>query len=976
MVNTSDRLKEALCLSADQGQHRPLLRLLRRHRRDPLDADELSDGLAGRHPNLERRFLHPRLLPAELLVAPEQWRPEHAGLHLQALLASHQDLSDTNQLIASGVLNRILLGELPLYDDLPALAIDAYALELKQPHRAICKREQLCALAHLSSFGRDAFQRNQPVAACLDLYNHVPPVQTDIPLLRPRQRPQLVVMDADPRQALRMGRSAGWETVLAAPLRKPAVLWTAISTMAPETPVSFCHHSDRLRTDALDQLSSCWHNQPDLALCSSDELIAWNPTDPTRTGHPQCRAAATAARLICRGGFGGLVTIRAKHLQQLVPPQEMQSMHELLVNLALQVLANGGRSGHCSETLLTRTPFRNPSLLDIASPMEQQVFHDKQIAALNRTLATHAEPFLAEGGWLEPHHEIPGAQRCRWKPETSTIVTILIPFKDQSEVTQACIDSIHRYAGEINYEIILINNNSLEQKTFDWLSTFDHERDIKILNINSEFNFASLNNAGRRSARGNFLLLLNNDIEFHSAKTLEHLLAPFAFKSTGAVGSRLRYPDGSLQHQGAVMIRGERRALLEPGKGIADSAILNRLTPLRVEEEFSAASAACLMIKTDVFDAVQGFNEEFAVTFNDVDLCLRLRQKGYSVMVTPYPNIIHHEGKSRGKDLEGQAFARQQKEQGLLRHEHAKIYQQGDQLTSHHLHPHSRTFALKENSQQLPRQLVKEQIVNCWERDDFKNRSSRKTLLFFAHYDHNGQVRDDLFDLLESYRKHADLVLISSTPELSENKQILQRLKRHCDAVIVRNNEGYDFGSWMTGLRFFARRLKNYNQIVLTNDSLWGPVRPLTSLFERINECDADVIGLTDDLMYDYHLQSSFLVFRESALQSKAFQRFWQSLQVWPTKRELVKACEVGLSQQLHHAGLCLKSLYLQNNNGNALHFYWKNLIEEQDFPFLKVSLLRDNPTGQDLTGWQKVISAGNKKLAKRILNQIQELHD
>ena len=973
MVNTSDRLKEALALSADQGQHRPLLRLLRRHRRDPLDADELSAALAGRHTNLEPRFLHPRLLPAELLVDPEQWRPEHAGLHLQALLVSHPELSNTDQLVASGLLNRILRGELPLYHDLPAVAIDAYAIELKQPHRAICKREQLCALAHLSSFGRDAFQRNQSVAACLDLYKHIPPVQSDIPLLRSRQRPHLVVIDADPPEALRMGQNAGWEAVLAAPLREPAVLWPAIKAMAPDTPVSFCHHSDRLRPDALDQLSSCWHNQPNFSLCGSDELIAWNPTDPTQIGHPQCRVAATAARLICRGGFGGLVTIQAKHLQQLTPPQEMQSMHELLVNFALQVLANGGRSGHCPETLLTRTPFRNPSLLDIASPMERQLFDDKQIAALNRTLATHAKPFLAEGGWLEPHHQIPGAQRCRWKPDSSTFVTIIIPFKDQSEVTQTCINSIRRYAGAISYEIILINNNSVEQQTLNWLSTLDHERDTTVLNISSEFNFAALNNAARRSARGNFLLLLNNDIEFRSANTLEQLLAPFAFKNTGAVGSRLRYPDGSLQHQGAVMIRGERRALLEPGKGIADPAILDRLTPLQVEEEFSAASAACLMIKTDLFDDIQGFNEDFAVTFNDVDLCLRLKQKGYNVIVTPYPNIIHYEGKSRGKDLEGQAFARQQKEQGLLRHEHAKIYQQGDPLISRHLHPHSRTYALKENLQKLPRRLVREQIVHCWQRNDFKNRRTPNTLLFFAHYDHNGNMRDDLFDLLKSYRQHADIVLISSTPELTQNKQVLERLKRRCIAVIIRNNEGYDFGSWMTGLRFIEARLKTYNQIILTNDSLWGPVRPLNSLFKRINECDADMIGLTDDLMYDYHLQSSFLVFRENAIKSEAFQSFWRSLQVWPTKRELVKACEVGLSQKLYQAGLRLKSLYLQNNNGNALHFYWKSLIEEQDFPFLKVSLLRDNPTGQDTKGWQQIIGKKNKRLTEKILKQLEQ---
>ena len=222
MDNISNRFNEALALSANQGQHRSLLRLLRRYRRAPLDADALSAGLAVRHPDIDRRFLHPQLLPAELLVDPIRWRPEHAGLDQRSLLASHSGLSSTDQLICSGLLNRILRGEVPLYDDLPAVAIDAYAMELKRPHRAICKREQLCALAHLSSYGRDGFQRNQPVATCLDLYHQAPRVQTDIPLLRTLQRPHLVVMDADPRQALRMGRRAGWQDVLSAPLHAPA----------------------------------------------------------------------------------------------------------------------------------------------------------------------------------------------------------------------------------------------------------------------------------------------------------------------------------------------------------------------------------------------------------------------------------------------------------------------------------------------------------------------------------------------------------------------------------------------------------------------------------------------------------------------------------------------------------------------------------------------------------------------------------
>ena len=163
----------------------------------------------------------------------------------------------------------------------------------------------------------------------------------------------------------------------------------------------------------------------------------------------------------------------------------------------------------------------------------------------------------------------------------------------------------------------------MKQLTQAWLNDLRRQAEIKLLDLDIPFNFATLNNAARRLCTGNYLLLLNNDIEFKSDDILQKLLDPFAYQSTAAVGSRLLYPDGEIQHQGVVLITGERRALLEPGKTLREQAVIDRLTPLRVEESFNATSAACLMIKAELFDAVGGFNEQYAVTFNDVDLCLR-----------------------------------------------------------------------------------------------------------------------------------------------------------------------------------------------------------------------------------------------------------------------------------------------------------------------------------------------------------------
>ena len=177
----------------------------------------------------------------------------------------------------------------------------------------------------------------------------------------------------------------------------------------------------------------------------------------------------------------------------------------------------------------------------------------------------------------------------------------------------------------------------------------------------------------------------------------------------------------------------------------------------------------------------------------------------------------------------------------------------------------------------------------------------------------------------------------------------------------------------MTGLRWLQRQQSIHRELILTNDSFYGPVGDLNGLFERIHANDADVIGLTDDLMYEPHLQSAFLVFRTPVLHSPAFQQFWDTLQIWPRKRDLVKHCEVGLPVALSEAGFRLSSLYTRNANGNILHTAWRELIEDAGFPFVKVSLLRDNPTRQSLDGWHQVIGSRNPDLAEQIRNQLDQ---
>jgi len=212
--------------------------------------------------------------------------------------------------------------------------------------------------------------------------------------------------------------------------------------------------------------------------------------------------------------------------------------------------------------------------------------------------------------------------------------------------------------------------------------------------------------------------------------------------------------------------------------------------------------------------------------------------------------------------------------------------------------------------------------------------------------------------------------LVAATPALLEKPQSLRALKKVCDGIIIRRNEGYDYGSWMTGIRICRERIEQQQQLVLCNDSFWGPVRPLKHMIERLHKCTADVVGLTDNLMHEPHLQSAFLMFKEKAIPCQKFWDFWHEIQCWKSKRMIAKNYEVGLPVLLKNEGLNLKSLYSTSTNGNILRSEWKELIENQNFPFIKVSPLRDNPHGIDISNWKSVVSGSNRKLARDIENQ------
>ena len=956
-----------------EGSEATIARLLKRQQKLEIDPTLIRKSLSALHDHLDEHLLDVRLLPLSLLLGPTTWDPATSGIHSLACLHHHRQLRNLNTLLSSGILNNILNGECSLYGDIPPIPIKAYFKSLHREQRRFCRSNNLSALEYFAAEGWRRFQRAQPVATGFDRY-----WATGLPTYAPQltqSRDILLVLDGTVNRAQQLALQGGWDQVIHCQLSDLSTLWSDLSASRADR-VTICHTTDALAAGARHAITETLRDASVETLLTSDDIILHRKySDESGYEHRQYRSALSIWRLFTRGSIGGLISVPCSLLNADALGNSYSCLEALRLDLLLGALATARDVRHCHQPLLKAYSNTNPSLPEVGWPIECTPFDEEQLNQINTIRERHGQLQLVRGAAVRKNPELAGTHDLTRKPDLDTFVSILIPFRDRVELTRKCVESIQANAStSIPYEIILIDNGSAEEDTHTWVKqTTASNTNIHCQRVDAPFNFSTLNNGARQLCRGNYLLFLNNDIELCSSEVLQDLLNPFAHPSTAAVGARLKYPDGSLQHQGVVLIKGERRCVLEPGKHLSDANIINSLLPLRTQEEFSAATGACLMVKADRFDNIGGFDDELAVVFNDVDLCLRLREAGGRIVVSPHPDIIHHESISRGKDLYGEAWARHQRESGRLRHKHRLLFKEGDPLTSPLLHHHSTRYEPATPAEPATGP-AREQILYTWNRP--KHGNDERTPLIFAQFEENPEapIRADILTLLQQYRQYFHVQVVAATPALLQRPRDLRALKMVCDGLIVRCNEGYDYGSWMTGIRYCRQLIEQRQQVVLCNDSFWGPVRPLKGLINRLRQCKADVIGLTDNLMYEPHLQSPFLMFNKRAISCPEFWTFWENIQCWPTKRSIVKNYEVGLPVLLEKEGMELESIYSNNANGNTYHTEWKSLIENQNFPFIKRSLLRDNPHKIDISDWREVVYKGNKPLARQIEDQLEEI--
>ena len=267
-----------------------------------------------------------------------------------------------------------------------------------------------------------------------------------------------------------------------------------------------------------------------------------------------------------------------------------------------------------------------------------------------------------------------GLYHTHYEFEEQPLVSVIIPNKDHVEDLNRCLRSVMKTSGYPNLEFVIVENNSTEKETFEYYEMIqENYPSVRVVTWEGEFNYSALNNFGVSHARGDYLLLLNNDTQMIGEETFSELLQPCMREDIGCVGAKLLFEDHTIQHAGIVLGIGKDRVAGHVFYGLSNAELV-----YQSPREYSAVTAACMMVKRSVYEAAGGFDEKLAVALNDVDFCLKAGKAGYRVLYNPYAVLYHYESRTRGQEDDPVKQARFQKECGLFRERWKEVLEKGD----------------------------------------------------------------------------------------------------------------------------------------------------------------------------------------------------------------------------------------------------------------------------------------------------------
>lgn len=415
---------------------------------------------------------------------------------------------------------------------------------------------------------------------------------------------------------------------------------------------AFLDHDDLLAENALFEVAGAVRADPDLELIYSDE----DKVDGRgRRFEPHFKSGYDRELLWAQNYVNHLCVVRTETLRRLGglrPGFEGSQDHDLLLRLTEEL--DGARVRHIPKVLY-----------HWRAAAGSGTFSDRALArAEDARLRALAEVAERRGARAERGPQ--GFNRLvRPLPAPPPLVSVIIPTRDRAELLAVVLDGLFARTDYPALDVIVVDNGSTEPATRDLFARYVAEPRFRVLPAPGPFNFSDLSNRGAAAARGSLLLFLNNDIEVLEPGWLTELAAIASDPEIGAVGAKLLYPDGTIQHGGIVLGIGGIAGHSHLGLPGGEPGYFARMV---LSQEVSAVTGACLAVRTNVFSQVGGFDAaHLAVAFNDVDLCLKIRAAGYRIVWTPHARLVHHESKSRGAEDTPEKRARFEAESRVMR---------------------------------------------------------------------------------------------------------------------------------------------------------------------------------------------------------------------------------------------------------------------------------------------------------------------
>ena len=412
--------------------------------------------------------------------------------------------------------------------------------------------------------------------------------------------------------------------------------------------IAFLDPGDRLTPDALYELALAVNRRADAVMVYSDEDELGSDG---MLAHPFFKPDWAPDSYLSRQYVGQLAAFRREAIEHAGGIRaDFPAWRE---DLVLRIGETGAPVLHIPRVLYHRRAAR---------PSEAARCDQRSIVqAIEEALMRRNEP-----GHVAERTDAPGIFSVRYAVAEAGPVTIIVPTRDHCEDVDRCVGSIlerTRYDGP--WELLLVDNGSTDRASLDALAKWKARDDrIRIVRDPSPFNFSRLNNRAVAQSSGEYLLFLNNDTQVLTDDWISAMVEQAQRPSVGGVGALLLYPDGKVQHAGVVLGIG---GVASHGHKSFERDAYGYHGALQATCNYAALTAACLMVRRSVFDEVGGFDEELPVTFNDVDLCLKMLRAGYRNVYLSHVVVMHEESKTRGKDVSLQQRLRSLREQSLMR---------------------------------------------------------------------------------------------------------------------------------------------------------------------------------------------------------------------------------------------------------------------------------------------------------------------